>query len=165
MPFRTSTASGLLCSKTPRGPHIIRSASPYRFPNDAYISASELVVDIPASTVVNLVKNYLTCVHDKPHSLFHLPSLWESIHCGSISTKLLYSICALGCRISWDENMRLLEPRLSTTAKRLFQLTLADVSLESIQTCILIANICGIDSDSSSEALYFGKYGCSIMSE
>ncbi|CZR65074.1 uncharacterized protein PAC_14974 [Phialocephala subalpina] len=147
---------GLLCSKTPPGPHILRPASPHRFPNDAYISASELAVDMPASTVVNLVKNYLTCVHDKPHSLFHLPSLWESIHCRSISTKLLYSICALGCRISSDKNMRLLEPRLSTTAKRLFQLTLADVSLESIQTCILIANICGVESDSSSEALYFG---------
>jgi len=77
--------------------------------------------------------------------------------------KLFYSICALGCRICSDENIRLLEPRLSSTAKRLCQLTIADVSLESIQTCVLIANICGVEADSSSEALCFGKYRYSLM--
>ncbi|KAE9376698.1 hypothetical protein N431DRAFT_183107 [Stipitochalara longipes BDJ] len=147
---------GLQCSKAPAGPHVLRPATPRRFMSNAYVAAAELVVDIPDSVVVDLVNNYLTCIHDKPHSLFHLPSLWESIQRKSISTKLLYSICALGCRISSDENIRLLEPRLSTTAKRLFQLTLADVNLEAIQTCILIANICGVEADSPSEALYFG---------
>jgi len=60
----------LVCSKAPSGPHVLRPATPRRFMSDAYMAAANLVVDIPDNIVINLVKNYLMCIHNKPHVCF-----------------------------------------------------------------------------------------------
>lgn len=54
--------------------------------------------DIPKNVVETLVELYLRYMHDKPHALFHEPSLKESVASGSVSQVVLLSILGLAAR-------------------------------------------------------------------
>ena len=133
-----------------------RRLEPVR-PNSLDIQEPDLDSVLSQDVIAELVNFYMQFIHDKPHSLFHSATLWSSIQDKSISKALLYSICAMGSRFSVDSNILRLQPRLIAEAKRLLQLDVENVCLENVQTCILVANLCAADLDSSSEALYFGK--------
>lgn len=137
-------------SLTPISPKPNVSASKIQF------SAGGKTVDFSDAVVTELVQNYLRLIHDRPHSLFHKASLWDDIQSKSIPKHLLYSICSLGCSLSRDAELHSLNKPLSLEAKRLFQADLESVSLASIQTLILLANICAAELSPSSETLYFG---------
>ncbi|VUC23052.1 unnamed protein product [Clonostachys rosea] len=61
----------------------------------------------------------------------------------------------MGCRVSEDFALRDLHGSLATEAKRLLQADLENITLENVQTCCIIANLCEWDCNRSSEALFF----------
>ena len=50
------------------------------------------------STTLMLVKLYLERIHDKPHTLFHPPSLLLAVEQGTIARHVLYGILSLVSR-------------------------------------------------------------------
>jgi hypothetical protein len=115
-------------------------------------------LDIHDDIVIELIEHYIDKLHDRPHSLFHLPTLRERVRRKTIKKALLLAICSLGARFSKNIEIRSLEPELMATAKRLTLVDLENICLENIQTCILLANLCAANSKSSSEALFFSKH-------
>ncbi|KAF2164412.1 hypothetical protein M409DRAFT_67944 [Zasmidium cellare ATCC 36951] len=121
-----------------------------------HFTADGTTVALTDAVAMNLVGNYLHLIHDRPHSLFHIATLWHDIREETISNHLLYSICSLGSSLSKDPELHALNKPLSLEAKRLLQADLENVTLENIQTLILLANICAAELSPSSETLYFG---------
>lgn len=133
------------------------------YPNEPEAARGQsLVPDLASEDVVELVGHYLYFIHDKPHSLFHGPTLRKAIARDQVSKALLYAVCALGTRFSKAEHLRFLGPSLTDRSRELFQSDLINVSLENIQTCVLLANICAADLETGVEALYFGRSITSI---
>ena len=54
----------------------------------------------------HLVELYLHHIHDRPHSLFHEPTLRASIKEKSAGPALVLSICALGCGFDEEAGIR-----------------------------------------------------------
>ncbi|KAK2812625.1 hypothetical protein FQN50_001271 [Emmonsiellopsis sp. PD_5] len=113
------------------------------------------ILDLLDGKAEELVENYIHKIHDRPHSLFHVPTLRADVRRGSVSKALLLGLCSMGCRFSSDAKVRSLEPDLTTECKRLIKADLESISLENIQACILAANLCAADTNPSSEALFF----------
>lgn len=109
-------------------------------------------------SVVTLVHEYLSKIHGRPHSIFHAGTLWKDIHDRRASKALVLAICAMGAHVSTQPTLRSLEPLLTAESKRLLQIDLERVSLENIQTCILVANLCVAHANPSSEFLFFRKF-------
>lgn len=112
---------------------------------------------LSATTAIELVEHYLEKIHNRPHSLFHPRKLIRDVRSGRINRALLLAICSIGCRFSSDREVRLLESQLTAESKRLLQSDIENICLENIQTCILVANLSGAESNPSAEALYFRK--------
>ncbi|KXL42189.1 hypothetical protein M433DRAFT_156962 [Acidomyces richmondensis BFW] len=108
------------------------------------------------STVNALLELYIEYIHDKPHSLFHVPTLRADVLSGAIDSKLLCSILALAARFAESQETRALGPRLFEQAKREMKLSLEDISLSMVQTWIVLGNVCGAELESESESLFFG---------
>lgn len=53
----------------------------------------EILLDIPMT--LKLVSLYLDLVHNKPHTLFHTPSLLQAVEKGALACHVLYAILAL----------------------------------------------------------------------
>lgn len=107
-------------------------------------------------TLKDLVDLYIRYIHDKPHSLFHVPTLKSDVSSGTIDPGLLCSILALTARFSPSEQIRRLGPKLSQQAKDILKSGLETVSLSRIQAWVILGNVCGADFDSATESLYFG---------
>ncbi|KAH8692576.1 hypothetical protein BGW36DRAFT_436274 [Talaromyces proteolyticus] len=105
--------------------------------------------------VVDLVHEYLSKIHDRPHSIFHTATLWNDIRQQRLSKALLLAICAMGAHVSSRPTAQSLEPLLTAESKRLLQIDIERVCLENIQTCILVANLCVAHANPSSEFLFF----------
>jgi hypothetical protein len=112
---------------------------------------------LPWETTVELVEHYLDKVHDRPHSLFHPPTLWARLHNDDVGSALLFAICAIGSKFSADPDRRSLETRLTVEAKRLLQADLENICLENMQACILVATLSAGNCETSSEALFVRK--------
>lgn len=121
------------------------------------VTAIEL---LPKSEVREMVEHYLAKIHGRPHSLFHPRSLLCGVDDGTVNKALLYSICSMGCRFMTASSLRDLEMVFMTEAKCLLQADFEHISVQNIQACILIANLCAVNMQSHSEALYFRKSFC-----
>jgi hypothetical protein len=119
-------------------------------------------IDLHDKIVVELVEHYIDKLHDRPHSLFHLPTLRVSVQKRTIKKALLLAICGLGSRFSTQAEICVLEQQLTATAKRLILADLENICLENIQTCILVANLCAANGTPSSEALFFRNLSAKI---
>lgn len=118
-------------------------------------SVSSPTLELTPSLAQELVEYYLVKIHDRPHSIFHLPTIRDSVRDGTINRALLLSLCSMGCRFSADYRVKSMELSLLDESKRLLQADIENICLENIQTCILIANLCVSHGNPSSEALYF----------
>jgi hypothetical protein len=118
---------------------------------------SRSIAALHQEIVVELFEHYIDKIHDRPHSLFHLPTLRESVRKRTIKKPLVLAICSLGSRFSTDTDIRTLEHQLTAEAKRLVLADLENICLENIQTCVLVANLCAANATPSSEALFFRK--------
>jgi hypothetical protein len=110
---------------------------------------------MPLRIAARLVDHYLAKLHNRPHSLFHPAKLRREVQDGSINKALLLAICCMGARFDDDDQVRSLENRLMDESKRLLLADLETVSIENVQTCILIANLAAAHLNPSSEALFF----------
>ena len=106
-----------------------------------------------------LVTKYMAFIHDRPQSIFHGPTLKDQIQRKEIDPGLLLAICSLACRFSHDPAVRALEDCLTRASKMRLQANLEQCCLATIQTCILVANICSANLNPEGEALYFGTLG------
>ena len=86
---------GLPCSlaRTPRTKPV--SILP---PPSVLSAATGQEEELDTATKVLLVKLYLDRIHDKPHTLFHPPSLLQSVEQGTVSIPILYGILAISAR-------------------------------------------------------------------
>jgi hypothetical protein len=54
--------------------------------------------DVDVGLRDHLVDLYLKLIHDKPHTLFHPPTLKKQAHEGSLPKTILYGVMALAAR-------------------------------------------------------------------
>lgn len=151
----TSIGAGLPCKKctsTQRQCSWVPAPTPKRAPTGPNIAGLE------KSTVTRIVDDYVRYLHDRPHSLFHVPSLKRAVYEDALDPALLLAICSLGCRFAPDSGTRNQCIPLFHKAAALFQTQMENVTIHSLQTCILLANVCSAESKPSSEAMYFGGY-------
>ncbi|KAF3226693.1 hypothetical protein TWF192_005170 [Orbilia oligospora] len=122
-------------------------------------SPAEAVVEAvrhPYSTeVLDLVDLYFDYIHDKPHILFHEPTLKTSVRNGSVSRTVLLSLIAISARFSDNPAVRALGPAYAQGSKACFKADLENVCIENTQAAIVIANICLAEGDSRAESLYY----------
>ncbi|KAL2444461.1 hypothetical protein ABEF95_016850 [Exophiala dermatitidis] len=112
---------------------------------------------LPGQDIIeDVVECYLRCLHDKPHALFHVPTLWRDVRERRISRTLLFGILGLAARFSSNASTRARGPDFAESAKRLFRADLENICLSNIQACILLGNIYGAEAKSDQESLIFG---------
>jgi hypothetical protein len=99
---------------------------------------------------------YISHIHDKPHTLFHEPTLRQQVADGSVSRAILYGVMGLSVRFSTHAEIRLQAERFSMESKRELKAGLEDICLENVQACIIVGNLCGAEGNNDSEALFFG---------
>lgn len=124
-------------------------------PRTPHHSTDEEGLNLPRGIAVEFVDHYLDKIHDRPHSLFHPPTLRAQVRQGLVGKPLLYAICALGAKFSANPDTRAWEARLAAESKQLLQADLENVCLENIQTLLLIALLNLGNGNASSEALFF----------
>ena len=107
-------------------------------------------------TVMEVVELYIEYIHDKPHSLFHVPTLRDDVAARNIYTALLCGILALAARFASTEDVRSLGPKFATQMTEELKHDLETVSLSRTQAWVLAGNVAGADSSSTSESLFFG---------
>lgn len=142
---RPSHASRLLIQPAPKHPTV-----------ETHCHQRREAGDLSGDDIYELVRTYFHYIHDRPHSLFHEVSLWRSIDEGNINKALLYGICSLAACLSTRPDSHRLASDFAAYSKKLLAADLEHVCIESIQTCILIANFCAAQLEPQSEALYFG---------
>lgn len=111
---------------------------------------------LPQHIICELLEYYIEYIHDKPHSLFHGPSLRREVKLGTIDRGLLCAILALAARFSPSDGIRSQEPLLANEAKQLLTADFEAVSLSKIQAWIVLGNVCGARNDYIAESLFFG---------
>lgn len=116
----------------------------------------DVLASTDQETVVKLVELYIECIHDKPHSLFHVPTLRLDVSSRRIDDVLLCSILAFSARFATTEDVRSLGPRFFVQAKGLLKQGLEEVSLSRIQAWVIAGCVAGADSNHTSESLFFG---------
>lgn len=148
------TQRRLRCTLIPRSANSRPTALAPQEPAACYHDANPLIC-LSGALKHDLVNLYLEKLHDRPHSLFHASTLRAQVRGGSVSPALLLALCSAGSRFSHDPGTRALEMRLMNESKRLLLSNLESMSVENVQCCILIANLCAAHLNPTSEALFF----------
>lgn len=99
---------------------------------------------------------YISYIHDKPHTLFHEPTLRQEVADGSVSRAVLYGVLGLSARFSNHDEIRLQAEGFAMESRRELKVDLEHICLENVQACILIGNLCGAEGNNNTEALFFG---------
>lgn len=121
-----------------------------------------------------LVLLYFQHVHDKHHSLFHQPSVELELENGQVPDILLCAMMALGARyvtstlfldlllrstrFCTSTSLAHTEPRYRGSEfveKAKCLLDMSDISITTIQACVLLGTISFSESRSEAEALYY----------
>jgi hypothetical protein len=125
-------------------------------PPIALISPLACSLTLPDDLIELLVENYIWWIHDRPHSIFHLPTLRALVRAKKLPTALLLALLSYGALFHPDLEVSSLGPNLFDDAKQQLHLDLENVCIENIQACILLANLSAALLRPSSEALYLG---------
>ncbi|KAK6382131.1 hypothetical protein LTS17_004016 [Exophiala oligosperma] len=113
----------------------------------------------PMQLCLELVDLYFRYIHDLFHSLFHRPSLMQDVIDGTIPKVILFAIISLSARFSDDPMFVGIDPRLrgrqyAQAAQDL--LDLREVSLSTIQACVLLGAFAITEGEASTEAVFYG---------
>jgi hypothetical protein len=112
----------------------------------------------PAEVVQELIDLYICYIHDKPHSLFHEPSLRRAARDGTLHPGVLFGIAGLSARFSPNSQIRSQGNAFAERSRAFVQSDLENVCLENVQAFILVGNVCLAGSNPDSESLYFGRF-------
>jgi hypothetical protein len=107
---------------------------------------------------VALVELYFRYIHDTFHSLFHQPSLMQDVIDGTIPEVLLFGIVSLSARFSNDSFFTGVDPRIRGrpyARKAQALLDLREVSLTTIQACVLLGAFVITEGEAASEAVFY----------
>lgn len=128
------------------------------------------------SSVKEMVNWYFRVIHDKHHSLFHQPTFERDLDRGCVPSVILYAVIALGARQETPlirASGRIMLTKWSRFADSLFpdqdrrhrgrhyaeqafrSLDLRDLSLTTVQACILLGTLCFTEGQNKSEAAYY----------
>ncbi|OHE90453.1 ZnF3 [Colletotrichum orchidophilum] len=108
---------------------------------------------------LDLARLYFDYIHDQFHSLFHRPTFIEDALGDRVPHGILFGICALSARFSTDPEFADVDPRDRSHAyirAAEVQLNLRDISLPTIQLCVLIGAALTANGDGESENIYYG---------
>ncbi|KIW14590.1 hypothetical protein PV08_07374 [Exophiala spinifera] len=116
-------------------------------------------VQLPSAALcIELVELYFKYIHDLFHSLFHRPSVLEDVADGSMPEVLLFAIISLSARFSNDALFSDIDPRVRGRpygAKAQSLLNLRDVSLTTVQACVLLGAFYVTEGEPATEAVYY----------
>ena len=149
----------LACSAAfkPKPNHVLKAAGTPNFPTlTGAVDIGNTLACTDHETVMEIVELYIDYIHDKPHSLFHVPTLRADVATSTVDTALLCGILALASRFASTEDIRILGPKFATQMKEDLKRGLETVSISRTQAWVLAGNVAGADSDSMSESLFFG---------
>lgn len=112
----------------------------------------------PQPLCEELVNLYFQYIHDTFHSIFHRPSLMDDVRHGVAPRVVLLSIISLAARFSNDPFFAGMDPRIrgrqyAREAERL--LDLRDVSVSTIQACVLLGAYVITEGEAVAESLYY----------
>ena len=108
--------------------------------------------------LLEIVNLYFDYVHDQFHSLFHRPTFVQDVTQHAVPKPLLFGILGLGARFSTNPALADLEPRdkgrkYMREAER--HLNLRDISLETVQLCVLLGAGSTGDGETEGENLFY----------
>lgn len=112
----------------------------------------------PLDVCVDLGSLYFRYIHDTFHSLFHQPSIEDDIANGSLPPVVLLGIISLASRFSQEPFFDGIDPRVrgqpyAKEAQRL--LDLREVSVTTIQACVLLGAFVITEGGAAAESLYY----------
>lgn len=149
----------MACSITsnPEPNRVLRAAEPPKITTSAgTVEVQDTLASTDHKTVTELVELYIEYIHDKPHSLFHLPTLRADVAVQTIDTALLCGILAISARFASTEDVRSLGSKFARQMKEELKQELEIVSLSRTQAWVLAGNVAGAESSPTSESLFFG---------
>lgn len=114
------------------------------------------LLDLDHHDVVETVELYIKYIQDKPHSIFHVPSLREDVRSDIIDRALLLGILAMSSRFSPVGKMRSRREAFADRAKQLLKAGLENISLASVQAWIVMGNYSDSEINSVSASLFYG---------
>ena len=112
--------------------------------------------DISIQDRCGLVATYIRLIHDKPHTLFHPPTLMHQVQEGLLQEPVLWAVMAMAARLTDMPSLRSRAAEIADRAKTLLKQTIDCVSLWNIQACMLVGNLCVAVGDYQAESLWYG---------
>ena len=105
-----------------------------------------------------LIKIYFRHIHVSFHILFHRPSFLTAFRNGSLPRILLFGVMGLSARFSHHETLKEVPPRergrpYTNEAER--RLNLHNISLVTIQACLLLGAASVAEGEGATESIYF----------
>ncbi|KAG9231326.1 hypothetical protein BJ875DRAFT_383184, partial [Amylocarpus encephaloides] len=110
----------------------------------------------------SLVQLYFDYIHNQFHTLFHPPTFLEDVSEDRVPHVLLYSMCALSARFSNDPSFSHINPKARGAVflkSAIRELDIRNVSLTTVQACILIGAAYIADGDDTAESIYYSIAG------
>ncbi|OAA52924.1 Fungal specific transcription factor [Cordyceps fumosorosea ARSEF 2679] len=112
----------------------------------------------PTELCLEAIHLYFRYVHVSFHVLFHKPSFLRAFRDGSLPKILLFAVMGMAVRLSKHESQVHIPPKergrpFTKEAERL--LDLHDVSLTTIQSCLLLGASAVVEGESATESVYF----------
>lgn len=112
----------------------------------------------PQELQIELVQLYFDLIHDCFHSLFHGPSFMEALQAGLAPPVIVYAMMALAARFSTSMAFAGTPPRQRSDVyykKSAALLNLRDISLTTIQACVLLGAVSITEGESGAEAVFY----------
>jgi hypothetical protein len=112
----------------------------------------------PPELCLELVHLYFDFIHDQFHSLFHRPSVVEDVQAGLAPPVIVFGMMALSARFSSNPIFSGSSPRerggdFAKESNRL--LDLRDVSLTTVQACVLLGAFSIVCGEAHAESVYY----------
>ncbi|KAL0944510.1 uncharacterized protein CTRU02_202397 [Colletotrichum truncatum] len=101
-----------------------------------------------------LVEAYIQYIHDRPHSIFHVPTLRADVRHKQLHPSTYYALLSYGARLSSDKAIFAMAEPLFERARRHLHVDIEIVCLDNIQACILLAHLAAASLRFSLEVLY-----------
>ncbi|KAF6824332.1 C6 transcription factor [Colletotrichum plurivorum] len=142
--------------KTPTVTEIMVASPPAASLTPAAVTPAVAVAD--KALCFELVELYFKYIHDQLHSLFHRPSFMLDLHEGNAPLVLVYGMMALSARFSPNPVFNGIAPisrgeLFANEANML--LNLRDISLSSIQACVLLGAYSIVEGEAGAETVFY----------
>lgn len=103
-----------------------------------------------------IVELYLANIHNKPHTLFHAPTIRAQVRDERISLAILFGMLALGARFSTEDAIKSRTEEFAAESRRQLKENLEHASIETVQASILNAEVFLGNANHEGECLYLG---------